>query len=586
MLELTARRRRFAPALGVFLPLVGCGGGGDVTDGGAAANPSPAQPQSTPPTSTSRPIFVDATATSNINFETGYKPRNFDAMTAQERERAGVIGHSTTGGAAAGDYDNDGDIDLFITRGDVGPNLLYRNEGNLVFVEVAASAGVAFTKSANENYAHSGPTFADIDGDGDLDLLMGGLWGDPSLVFSNNGDGTFTDVTAGSGIDTLDATYTISATFGDYDLDGDLDLFVSHWGTRRDYTDPGDTQHLWRNDSSNGVIRFTSVSVHAGISPTIINLPDTRSPTTSVDYTFTPTFARLDGDLYPDILSVSDFGRSMIFTNRRDGTFYNSTNVAIIVDDYGMGSAVADYDADGDLDWFVTSIYDSSLRLPQGAFGNRLYRNDSSAGGGVVFIDATQVARVADGGWGWAACFLDFENDGNLDIYHTNGWYEESSWGDFLSDSSRAFVANGNGRFAERSGVLGLEDSDQGRAVVCADFDNDGDTDILLLHQRSGVSATLWRNDTTGNSYLRIKLRGKAPNTAATGARIYATIGSEQQMREIMIGSNFASQNPTVQIFGLGTAGAVDELRIEWSDGTIQTFLGVAANQSLEYYQP
>jgi hypothetical protein len=204
----------------------------------------------------------------------------------------------------------------------------------------------------------------------------------------------------------------------------------------------------------------------------------------------------------------------------------------------------------------------------------------------VVFIDATQVARVADGGWGWAACFLDFENDGNLDIYHTNGWHEESSWGDFLSDSSRAFVANGNGRFADRSGVLGLEDSDQGRAVVCADFDNDGDTDILLLHQRSGVSATLWRNDTTGNSYLRIKLRGKAPNTAATGARIYATIGSEQQMREIMIGSNFASQNPTVQIFGLGTAGAVDELRIEWPDGTIQTFLSVAANQSLEYYQP
>src|SRR5690606_22857157 len=125
------------------------------------------------------------------------------------------------------------------------PNLLYRNEGNLTFVDVAFEAGLAFTRSTTENYRHSGPTFADMDGDGILDLFIGGLDGDPSLIFLNNGDGTFTDATAGSGIDEMLAGRTISAAFGDYDLDGDLDLALAHWGTQWDAKSIGDTEHLW-----------------------------------------------------------------------------------------------------------------------------------------------------------------------------------------------------------------------------------------------------------------------------------------------------------------------------------------------------
>ena len=102
--------------------------------------------------------------------------------------------------------------------------------------------------------------FADMDGDGDLDLYLGGLDGDPSLIFANNGDGSFSDVTVGSGIDTMTSEHNISAAFGDYDLDGDLDLFVAHWGTARDYSSPGDTEHLWRNDTDAGGSKFTSVS--------------------------------------------------------------------------------------------------------------------------------------------------------------------------------------------------------------------------------------------------------------------------------------------------------------------------------------
>ena len=177
-----------------------------------------AQTPPPPPPPPAQKQFADVTAASGIDYTNGL---------VHELDPP-ILADIATAGVASGDYDNDGDIDLFIVRGDIGPNLLYRNTGNLVFEEVADAAGLANTKSATENYHHSGPMFADMDGDGDLDLFLGGMGGDPSLVFANNGDGTFSDVTAGSGIDTLAATHNISAAFGDYDLDGDLDLFVAH----------------------------------------------------------------------------------------------------------------------------------------------------------------------------------------------------------------------------------------------------------------------------------------------------------------------------------------------------------------------
>jgi hypothetical protein len=154
--------------------------------------------------------------------------------------------------------------------------------------------------------------FADMDGDRDLDLFIGGIFGDPSFIYANNGNGTFTDVTAGSGIDGMGAEHSVSAAFGDYDLDGDLDMFIAHWGTDRDPDLPGDTENLWRNDSSSGVIRFTSVSVPAGISPSVIGKADPLRHNPDDDFTLTPTFARIDSDLYPDILSVAEYNRTQL----------------------------------------------------------------------------------------------------------------------------------------------------------------------------------------------------------------------------------------------------------------------------------
>ena len=568
----------FAPFSALILAaslLPGCGGAGGSGTEGAPSTPAPARSPSP-----SSPRFIDVTAASGIDFEVGFTsvPGVFD------------LSNITFGGAAAGDYDSDGDIDVFITAGNLGPNRLYENVGNLTFIDVASAAGIAYTQSSGQNYRHSGPTFADLDGDGDLDLFLGGIATNPSLIFRNNGDKTFSNVTSSSGIDALQAEQNVSAAFGDYDLDGDLDMFVAHWGTERSYSSPGDTEHLWRNDTDANGIRFTSASVSSGIAPDILTAADPFvqwSAVSRADWTFTPTFARINDDLYPDLLSVADYNMTKIFLNNRDNTFSNATNVSVITDDNGMGSAVGDYDNDGDLDWFVSSILarpgsNVASDPAQRSVGNRLYRNDNG-----IFSDVTEDAGVADGGWGWGSCFLDFENDGDLDIYHTNGYPLFGSWGDFNTDRSRAFVSDGAGQFEDRALSLGLADTAQGRGVVCADFDNDGDVDILQLHDDSPVSASLWENRQGNSNYLRVILRGLPPNTEAAGARITAQIGSTTQMREITIGSNYTSQNPTVQIFGLAFSTSIDELTVEWPDGiTSPAMTNVLANQTLTLTHP
>jgi hypothetical protein len=212
--------------------------------------------------------------------------------------------------------------------------------------------------------------------------------------------------------------------------------------------------------------------------------------------------------------------------------------------------------------------------------GNRLYRNDNG-----VFVDVTDVSGVIDGGWGWAACFFDFENDTDLDLYHTNGWQFDHI-GDFTADTSRAFVSNGDGTFTNEAGSLGLADRDQGRSAICADFDNDGDVDIFLWSNEGRNGARFYRNDSSGNNYLVVQLRGKAPNTAAAGARITARVGTTSMLREVALGNNYISQNPTEQYFGVGQAAQVDALQVRWPDGTISDLGIVPANQRLVIDQP
>ncbi len=174
-----------------------------------------------------------------------------------------------------------------------------------------------------------------------------------------------------------------------------------------------------------------------------------------------------------------------LFINNQDGTFKDATDTKVFTDENGMGAAVGDYDNDGDLDWFVTSIWgpdpdDSHTQWDSS--GNRLYRNSGDG----TFEDVTDVAGVRKGFWGWGSCFADFNNDGHLDIFHVNGYLTPNSKlqrfrpKKFFDDPVRLFVSNGDGEFTERSTALGLDDTDQGRDVSCFDYERDGDLDIFI----------------------------------------------------------------------------------------------------------
>jgi hypothetical protein len=179
----------------------------------------------------------------------------------------------------------------------------------------------------------------------------------------------------------------------------------------------------------------------------------------------------------------------------------------------------------------------------------------------------------------------DLDNDGNLDLYHTNGWpFDEG--GDFSSDTSRAFMSNGDGTFTNRANEMGIADKSQGRGAVCADFDRDGDIDIFLWGNEGPNSGRLFRNDASGNNYVSVTLRGLPPNTAAAGARIRATAGGVTQRREISIGSNFISQGPMEQHFGIGNATQIDSLIVEWPDGEQTDLQIVQANQRIVVDHP
>ena len=547
-------------ALAGMLVLAGCGGVGS-----SAPPPSGSVPTPTPtPTGGSSTLpagaitaFADRTATMGFGHSFGFSV-GLNPMVAQ-----------FAGGAASGDIDNDGDLDVLVLRGDSGPNLLYVNQGGSGFEERAAAAGLAYTLGGTNNGRHSGATFGDVDGDGDLDVLLGGLESGPTKLFINDGNGSFSDGTSGSGFDSASAAQTISIAMGDYDADDDLDVLMAHWGTPRDPTTPGETETLWRNDSTSTSIRFTPASAVSGVNSLLaFELPQgVLGP--NYDYTFAPGFADIDGDRDLDILMVSDFRGSRVLINNGNGTF--SASGFTPDDENGMGAAIGDYDNDGDFDWFVSSIN-----------GNRLFRNGGSAG-----FSRQGQSGVEPGGWGWGSCFADFNADGWLDIYQTNGWEagKDPSASNYVDDTSRLWMNNGDGTFTDQAGASSMLDTDQGRGIVCDDFDNDGDVDVLLLTAEPSNAAIYWQNQLADFNYLKVKLRGIAPNTQAIGATVKLTINDTTQMRMVAINSNFTSHNSTMQMFGMGSHTSAG-LQIIWPDGAETILSSVSANQTLTIDHP
>ncbi len=304
------------------------------------------------------------------------------------------------------------------------------------------------------------------------------------------------------------------------------------------------------------------------------------------EFTFTPNFADINSDGYPDILVASDFLTSQVFINQQDGTFLNTTDPGVITDENGMGAAIGDYDNDGDLDWFVSSIYDPN-GIAEGGWdvsGNRLYKNNGDGS----FEDVTVAAGVEHGFWGWGSCMYDFDNDGYLDIAHVNGYGFSPTMTftqEFFSDPTRLFMSNGDGTFTEKALDLDLDDTGQGRGIVCFDYDKDGDLDLFIANNNQPPK--LFRNDFGNkNNFLSVRLNGLPPNTEAVGARITVTVGTKVQMRELRAGSNFVSQNPVIAHFGLKDANIVDQVHVRWPDGKISILENVEVNQHLTINDP
>jgi hypothetical protein len=511
--------------------------------------------------------FTDVTLEAGFDYSHGYA--GFRRKNGQQVPRTRVSDRERiAGGVASGDVDGDGLVDLYAIRGTIGPNLLFRNRGDGTFEEVR-SAGVAI-----RNTPGAGPAFADIDGDGDLDLLVNGTQDTTSRVFRNRGDGTFEEITAESGLASVKRN-TYSAAFGDVDGDGDLDLSMAHWNS---LPDTGDSpQQLFEND---GTGHFRDVSVSSGVSSAIPR-PSSIDEDNIAEYTFAPNLTDIDADGWVDLVVAADFQTSMVLHNRGDGTFEDWTT-PVISDENGMGASMGDVDNDGDLDWFVTSIYDEDgvAEGNWGVTGNRLYINDGAGN----FSDGTDAAGVRHGFWGWASCLQDFDNDGDLDIFHVNGWAPRAG-NSFAIDPSRLFLNRGDGTFVEGAERHGIDDQGNGRGIVCFDADRDGDIDIFIAN--SLQPPRFYRND-GGNrlNHLSVRLRGPAGNSEGIGAWVFVETFRRRQLREIRAGSNFSSQDPAEAHFGLGSAQFALRVEVHWPDGEVSVRPWVPANSWLVIEHP
>ena len=486
----------------------------------------------------------------------GYVPPMY--LLTPMREYLHVVG-----GASAGDFDNDGWPDLFVPRVHL-PNLLYHNQRDGRFAEIGAGAGVAVTARC------CAAAWGDVDNDGWLDLYVVTL--DPpgvNYLYVNQRDGTFDEQAQARGADLAGGDrYYSGAAFGDYDLDGDLDLLVLSWRRR---------SKLLQND---GAGFFTVVNGAANL-----GLSHSRA--------FAGGFADVNSDGWPDVLAAGDFGTSELCLNQGDGTFRRVTQAAGVgTDENGMGSAIGDPDNDGDLDWFVTAIFDPNQTCADdpscgfGWTGNRFYRND----GGAAFDDATDELGVRDGRWGWGASFFDYDNDGDLDLAQAAGIRLGYIAGDdpFNDDPLRLWRNDGAGAWPDVAAELDFVNPGSGKGIVVFDYDRDGDLDVLVVNNLD--PPRLLRYDgAAGPAWLQVALRGRVTNRFGIGARIHVRANPDgpTQMREVSANSNYMSQNDVVEHFGLdGGVSRLHWLAIEWpASGVWQEYFDTPVNQRLTIHE-
>ena len=516
--------------------------------------------------------FVDVTEKAGINF------RHVNGA-----EGAYHLPETLGAGGAFFDTDNDGFLDIYLVNSgywDKPPSAkqatsaLYRNNRDGTFTDITTTAGV-------ENLGNygQGAACADYDNDGNVDLYVTNFGA--NVLYRNNGNGTFTDVTGSAGVG--DPGWSSSACFLDYNSDGYLDLFVVNYLVYVPYLPCGEDgihtychpslfegapDRLYRNNRDG---TFTDVSQAAGVGGIGGMFHGKGLGVVSADF---------NNDGAPDLYVANDDTRNDFFYNNGDGTFSEISLLAGCAYSFngvaqaGMGVTVGDYNNDSWLDIFITNLsYET----------NALYRNNGDG----TFTDVVYEAHLGKESYlyvGFGTGYFDADNDGWLDLFIANGHIIDNieDTHDILTyrQPDQLFRNNGDGTFQEISHSAGsyFQRPAVSRGTIFGDYDNDGDVDLLVT-QNNGP-ATLLRNETTPqNNWITIKTVGVISNRDGIGTRLTMTAGRHTQMREVNPGASYMSSHDARCYFGLGTHTTVDRLELRWQSGVVQVFEDLPANK-------
>jgi len=518
---------------------------------------------------------VDVTRQAGITIKT----------TSGSEEKMYIVEAKGGGAAVFLDYNGDGWMDIYIVNGSKlegfppgqePRNVLYRNNGDGTFTDVTEESGVGDT------HWGMGCTAVDYDNDGDTDIYVANFG--PNVLYRNNGDGTFTDVTEEAGVG--DPRWSTGTAWGDYDGDGDLDLYVAN------YVD-FDVHHLEKYRGRNvwhGIEVMAGPRGLEGAEDVFYrNNGDGTFTEVTVDaglvdrlkgYGFTVLFADYDNDGDLDIYVANDSVPNYLYRNNGDGTFTEvglEAGVAYSEDgreQAGMGAVFGDYDNDGWLDIFVTNFSDDN---------NTLYRNEGNG----FFTDVTFQAGLGGPSLpfvSWGTEFLDYDNDGWKDIFVATGHvYPQVDLYDFgttYKERNQLYHNNGDGTFTEVTDQAGpgMQVEKVSRGAAFGDYDNDGDIDVLVLNM--GDTPTLLRNDGGNrNHWIKFRTVGTWSNRDGIGTRIWVTAGGLTQMREVYMGSSFLSGNDIRVHFGLGRNKKAERVKVRWPSGLVEEFRDLEADR-------